>query len=72
MMPDSISPTSTFLAWWKCENGHAYKMRVCDRLASAQAGVKNNCPVCNISNWTDYAEAGTTPIVGDVEASMEK
>ena len=64
---DDITPESEFLAWWKCPDGHGYRMRVCDRIASAEAGVKNNCPVCNIDNWTTYAEPGTTPIIEAIE-----
>ena len=69
---EDVTPESEFLAWWKCENGHSYRMRVCDRIASAEAGVKNNCPVCNIDNWTAYAEPGTSPVISPVVEDVEK
>tara|TARA_R110000824_G_scaffold256814_1_gene445850 strand:+ start:770 stop:976 length:207 start_codon:yes stop_codon:yes gene_type:complete len=67
MTPSDVSADSVFLAWWKCENGHSYRMRVCDRIAAADAGVKNNCPVCDINSWTNWAEPGTSPQIGEEE-----
>ena len=58
---EDVTPESEFLAWWKCENGHSYRMRVCDRMESASAGVKNNCPICG--DWANWAEPGTSPVV---------
>lgn len=66
MTPSDVSKDSIYLAGWKCENGHGYRMRVCDRVAAADAGVENTCPVCNINSWTSFAEKGTTPIIFEV------
>ena len=61
-----VTPDSTLSVWWRCEQGHNYKMRVCDRVKASADNCKCNCPVCNINNWTKYAESGTTPVI-DIE-----
>ncbi len=43
--PDSVTPSSTFLAWWVCGKcGAEFEMRVVDRVA---LGADDGCPECN-------------------------
>lgn len=38
--PDQVLATGTFLAWWKCDNGHVWQATVAQRVRG------NTCPRC--------------------------
>ena len=40
--PDDVSSGSSAMAWWRCDRGHSFPMRV-----DTRAGVQHSgCPVC--------------------------
>lgn len=43
--PDAISDKTESAAWWICEHGHKYKMRVCRRVMFEKRD-KIACPIC--------------------------
>jgi len=43
--PDAISDKTESVAWWICEHGHKYKMRVCRRVMFEKRH-KVACPIC--------------------------
>ena len=42
LSPFDVAPFSNRKVWWKCQKGHSWEARICDRTKKAQG-----CPYCN-------------------------
>lgn len=53
-MPDSVSAGSSAMAWWRCDKGHSFPIRIAFRTAREQ-----NCPYCTgrkvLAGYNDLA-----------------
>lgn len=57
LLPSEVLPKSSNFAWWTCDAGHSYKMRISGKTTGDPDG--RNCPVCNhktlLSGYNDFA-----------------